>query len=158
MLTFLFIACVTGDQTFGAVNEVTGQDQGLAKLEYQPSEIIFTDVDVDFLSSGTLTISSVGDGALSIDKVDITNSADGAFYMDEASTEDLSLLPEISRDFIVTVLMETADVYLGELRVRSNDEDYRDLRIPLCAFPSGYEGDITCGAEEEVAEEDSGEQ
>ena len=159
MLTFLFIACTQGDQTFGAVNEVSGQDQGTAKLEYSPSEIIFSDVELDFLSSGTITITSVGDGALTIDKVDITNSADGAFYMDEASTENLSLQPEISRDFVVTVLMETSAVHIGELRIRSNDEDHRDVRIPLCAFPLGYEEELLCSNEStEDTEEDSGEQ
>ena len=152
MLTFLLIACTQGDQSFGAVNEVTGQDQGTALLEYSPAEIIFTDVELDFLGSGTLTITSIGDGALSIDKVDITNSADGAFYMDEASTENLSLQPEISRDFVVTILMETAATHIGELRIRSNDEAHRDVRIPLCAFPAGYEGEQVC------PEEDTGEQ
>ena len=159
MLTFFFIACTQGDQTFGAVNEVTGQNQGTAQLEYSPAEIIFSDVEVEFLSSGSLTIQSIGDGALAIDKVDITNSADGAFYMDEASTENLSLQPEITRDFVVTILMETAAVHIGELRIRSNDEDHRDVRIPLCAFPLGYEGELICAEEStENTGEDSGEQ
>jgi hypothetical protein len=158
MISLLFVACISGDQTFGAVNEVTGQDQGTAKLEYDPAVIIISDVEVDYLSSGTIMVTSIGDGALSIDKADISNSAEGAFYMDEESNEELSLLPEVSREFIVTVLMEEAIAHYGEMRIRSNDEEYRDLRIPLCAFPIGFEGETNCPIEEIEEAEDTAEE
>ena len=152
MLHLLFIACTQGEQTFGAVNETIGQDQGLAKLEYSPEYIIFSDVTLNILSSQKLTVRSVGDGALMIDKVDISNAANESFYMDESSTEDLSLLPDVTRDFDVTVTLKTNDAQYGELRIRSNDEDNRDVRVPLCAFPAGFEGNQACGNETDTGD------
>ena len=153
MLAWIVIACGQGDQTFGAVKEVSGQDQGTAMMTIEPLEILFEDVEVGILSSGSITITSVGDGALSIDSVDITNSVDGAFYMDSSSAEDLSLEPGITREIVATITMQTAEIHIGEMRVRSNDEDNRDVRIPMCAFPLGYDGEIACPSDEE---EDSG--
>ena len=153
MLAWIFIACGQGDQTFGAVKEVSGQDQGTAMMTIDPLEILFQEVEVGILSSGSLVITSVGDGTLAIDSVDITNSVDGAFYMDTSSAEDLSLEAGISREIIATVTMQTAEAHIGEMRVRSNDEDNRDVRIPLCAFPVGYDGEIACPTDEA---EDSG--
>ena len=153
MLAWIFIACGQGDQTFGAVKEVSGQDQGIAMMTIEPSEILFQEVEVGISTGEYLVITSVGDGALTIDSVDITNSVDGAFYLGTSSSEDLSLEPGISREIVATVTIQTDEVHIGEMRVRSNDEDNRDVRIPLCAFPKGYQGDIACPADEE---EDSG--
>ena len=153
MLAWIFIACGQGDQTFGAVKEVSGQDQGTAMMTIEPSEILFQNVKVGMTSGESLVITSVGDGTLAIDSVDITNSADGAFYLGVSSPEDLVLEPGVSSEIDATVTIQTAEVHIGEMRVRSNDEDNRDVRIPLCAFPEGYQGDIACPADED---EDSG--
>lgn len=100
----------------------------------------------------------MGDNNLVIDKVDITNSANGIFYIDTSSTQDITLAPDSQpRDFVVIVLTPDEELYQGEVRVKSNDADILDLRIPICTFPVGYEGETSCSSGE-TSEEDTAEE
>lgn len=115
-------------------------------MEYSPTELTITDVEPEITNSGVITVTSVGENALVIDKVDITDSADGIFYIDTSSTKDITLAAGSSRDFVVIVVTPDDAIYQGEARIKSNDADNLDLRIPICTFPSGYEGEKSCAA------------
>ena len=144
LITSLF-ACNSADQSFSAKDQNIYADDGYADLAYAPQEIVFTDMEPLITYSLSLTVESTGDATLLIDKVDITNSAEGIFYIDTSATEDVNLTPEVSREFIVIAqAQEEGATYFGEARIRSNVASASDIRIPLCGFPVGYEGALTC--------------
>ena len=109
-------------------------------LNVSHSQMDFEIEDFATTINDTLNVSSIGENALEISRIDITNSGNGIFYIEETEYVNLSLAPETSIDVLVIVsgLEEepTAAIW-GELRIRSNDEETSDLRIPLCAYPTG---------------------
>ncbi len=143
------LACNTADQGFSAQSQDIYADGGYAELTVSPGEVVFSEMEDGITYSTGFTVESIGETTLQIDKVDITNSAEGVFYVDTSATEDVNLDPGVSREFIVIAQATTADVYVGEARIRSNDAANRDLRVPLCAFPMGYEGELTCSEDTE---------
>ena len=147
-----FFACNTGDLGFSSTNDDIVMQQGDALMEWSPQEIIISDMEVGVTYSGIITITSVGENTLQIDKVDVTDSANGIFYMDTSITEDLSLSAGVSREVILIAQIEEANTYVGEVRIRSNYIHDTDVRIPVCAFPMGYEGELICGDSEEVVD------
>ena len=158
IITSIF-GCNSADQSFSAKNNDIYGDGGYADLTYSPEEIVFSDMEVLVTYSTELTVESTGDSTLKIDKVDITNSADGVFYIDTSNTEDVNLSPGVAREFIVIAQFQEEGVYYGEARIRSNVASASDIRIPLCAFPAGYEGELTCTEpvqEDTSTPEDSG--
>ncbi len=146
------IACNSADQGFSAQATDIYTDNGYASFEVTPQVIIFTEMEDGITYSSGFTVESTGDAMLQIDKVDITNSAEGVFYIDTSTTEDVNLDPGVSREFFVIAQAVTAGVYVGEARIKSNDSSNRDMRIPICAYPLGYEGALTCGDETDTAE------
>lgn len=148
LITFLF-ACNSADQSFSAKDQNIYADDGYADLTYAPQELVFADMEPLITYSLSLTVESTGEATLQIDKVDITNSAEGIFYIDTSSTEDVNLTPEVSREFIVIAqAQEEGATYFGEARIRSNVSSASDIRIPLCGFPAGYEGELTCSEDD----------
>jgi hypothetical protein len=154
LLSFLFSACGTGDQTFSAKDDTVLLEQGNATIEWSPGELVVVDVEQNITFSGILTVTAAGEHNLTIEKVDITDSNDGVFYIDVESTQDIVLMPGTSRDFVVIVLVDDDELHQGEVRVRSNDADNRSVFVPICTFPVGYEGDLHCAVDEVV--EDTG--
>ncbi len=145
LLIASLFACNSADQSFSAKDQDIYADDGYADLTYAPQELVFADMEPLITYSLSLTVESTGDATLLIDKVDITNSAEGIFYIDTSSTEDVNLTPEVSREFIVIAqAQEEGATYFGEARIRSNVASASDIRIPLCGFPLGYEGSLTC--------------
>ncbi len=146
------IACNTADQGFSAQSQDIYADGGYAELTVAPNEVVFSEMEDGITYSMGFTVESVGETTLQIDKVDITNSAEGVFYIDTSATEDVNLDPGVSREFIVIAQATTAGIYVGEARIRSNDSGNRDLRVPLCAFPLGYEGELTCSEDTDTVD------
>ncbi len=144
-LTLVF-ACKTADQGFTTQTQDIYGDGGFASLSWGPDELVFEEITEGITYSLEINIQSTGDNTLKIDKVDITDSADGVFYVDTSATEDIYLDPGVDRDFIVIAQTTTAGVFLGEVRIKSNDSENRDVRIPLCGFPVEYEGERTCSS------------
>lgn len=138
------IACNNADQSFSAQNKDIYANEGYAELVVSPTEVVFSDMEDGITYSASFSVESTGDSALIIDKVDITNSAEGVFYIDTSATEDVTLDPGVTREFIIIAQATTVGEYIGEARVRSNDASNGDFRVALCAFPLGYEGDLTC--------------
>ena len=152
MILPLMLAC-GGEQQFSNNNVDGVGEQGVAELSYAPAEMVFSGLNwQDGVSqSADFTITNNGDGNLSLSIVDISDSGGGAFYTTEET--NLVLQPDSERDFtVVATLTEFVDA-VGELRVKSNDADYLDLRIALYATPDGWTGDTTGGGD---TGEDSG--
>ena len=139
-------ACSPTNQTFSKTGDTVYGGDGFSEIAWSPAELVFTEMDLGFTYSMEITVSSNGESALLIDKADITNSADGVFYINTAETEDVTLSPGTERSFIVIAQATENGVYLGEARIKSNDSVNRDVRIPLCSFPIGYEGETTCSS------------
>ena len=145
LLITSFIACNSADQSFSAKDQNIYAEDGYADLTYTPQEIIFTEMELLITYSLGFTVESTGDATLQIDKVDITDSANGIFYVDTSATEDINLSPGVTREFIVIAQAQEEGVsYYGEARIRSNVSSASDIRIPLCGFPIGYDGALTC--------------
>lgn len=146
---FFLVAC-GGENNFNTGTDQGSEEQGVAQMVYSDDYIVFTDVlwDPKFpISSGkTFTVSNVGTNNLTISTLDIADSGGGVFFTEEQ--DDLILAPEVSKEItVVATLTEFAPGY-GELRIKSNFGEERDLRIPLCAFPEGYTDDMSCGVPE----------
>lgn len=156
LLLFSLLGCHTADLGFSATDDDIVMQQGEALMEWSPSTIVISDMEVGITYSGIITITSVGENTLQIDKVDVTDSANGVFYMDTSATEDLSLASGVPREIILIAQIEEANTYTGEVRIRSNFINDTDVRIPVCAFPLGYEGELLCG--DESASTDTGSQ
>ena len=144
VLFSFIIACNRADQSFSATNTDIIGDQGTISMEWSPSELVFMDMEPGFTYSGTIIVTSTGENVLQISKVDVTNSADGIFYTDTSSNTDITLGTDVSRDFIITAQINDNNAYIGEARIKGNDPSHRDVRIPLCAFPKDYQGDLAC--------------
>jgi hypothetical protein len=116
--------------------------------------MVFTDLNWEQgISSGQDFLgTNIGDNNLSLYTLDIADSGGGAFFVQEEN--DLVLAAGNERTFIVVATLYEEVTAVGQLRVKSNDADARDLRIPLCAFPMGYKGDTSCSLDDEV--DDSG--
>lgn len=143
-IALLLTACSPTNQTFSKTNDTVYGADGFAEITWSPNEIVFTEMEPMITYSQEFLVTSTGDSALMIDKVDITNSAEGVFYVDTSETQDVNLAPEVERAFIVIAQATETGVYLGEARIKSNDAVNRDVRIPLCGFPVGYDGTTTC--------------
>jgi hypothetical protein len=144
MILTLMLAC-GGEQQFTNNNTNGVGEQGVAELVYSPLEFTFTDLNWEdnVSKSAELTITNSGDGNLSLSVVDISDSGGGAFYTTEET--NLIIAPESERSFTVVATLTEFVAAEGELRVKSNDADYLDLRIPLYATPAGWTGDTTGG-------------
>lgn len=144
MIFPLMLAC-GGEQQFSNNNVAGVGEQGVAELAYTPAEMVFTELNWEdgVSQSANLTITNNGDGNLSLSIVDISDSGGGAFYTAEET--NLVLQPDSERDFTIVATLSEFAAAEGELRVKSNDADYLDLRIPLYATPAGWTGDTTGG-------------
>ena len=146
LCTLLSVACTSQNSTFSSKgDDNTTLDQGVGQLSYSPDTLLITDVQIGFAKAGTLTITSSGDNTLRIDSISLSNAGEGVFYVEERS--DLSLAPEQSTTVDVVANFENTGFVEGELRIRSNDADYRDLRIPVCAVTEDYTAPYSCGSD-----------
>jgi len=152
----LVVAGCDSETNFSNKSDDEVSVEGVAEMAYNPEYMVFTDLNWEQgVSFGQdFNISNVGDNNLTITTLDIANSGDGAFFVQEE--DNLILGPGLERTFTVVATLYEDRVAVGELRVKSNDADARDLRIPLCAFPAGYKGDTTCVTDEDTSE-DTGE-
>lgn len=137
-----------GETNFSNNSDDGASEQGVAQMVYSHESMIFTDLNwEDGISSGqAFTITNVGTNDLSVTTIDIADSGDGVFYVQ--GEDDLILAPELEREFTVVATLDVNAPAYGEMRIKSNYSEARDLRIPLCAFPAGYKGDMTCAADD----------
>ena len=141
-LVFFLIGCDTNsDLKYNeASSEQENTDELPGVLDVSHTQMEFEVEDFETTINDTLTVSSIGENPLEISRIDITNSGEGIFYIEETQYVNLSLDPESTVDVLVIVSglqQEPTEAIWGELRIRSNDEETSDLRIPLCAYPTG---------------------
>lgn len=136
ILGLALAACSKGDTSFSAGNGDGTTQVGNGGLEVTPSAgIVWEGLVPGFPCSEYLRIDSVGLEELNIDQVDITVSGDGVFTL-PSSHEGVSVPPGDFYELAVQATLSTLAPATGELRIKSNDEDNADLRLPLTANPA----------------------
>ena len=147
-LLFLFSLIACGDQNANFTQQPpeSNIDVGDPTLELSAEALYFVDVESGIASAQTITLTSTGDSVLEVSKLDLSNSSGGLFYIEDF--DSFSLNPSSSKEVTVLVTLNDEDFAFGELQIRSNDADYRDQRIPLCANKIGYEITDECDGPE----------
>ena len=138
----LLVAC-GGDQTFSASKQVANQDQGTGAMEVTPDPLVFTGLEVGLSQSMPFKVTNTGDGNLQVYKVDLTDSGvpdtggTAVFYIEEE--QDKILAADGEREFTVVATLSVEAPAVGEARIKTNDEDNMDFRLPLLAYPAGWD-------------------
>ena len=154
LFALLLMACSGQSSTFSSKGDDNSTlDQGVGQLTWSPEVLLIADVQLGIAQAGTLTITSSGDNTLRIDSISLSNAGDGVFYVEDRS--DLNLAPEQETTVDVVANFDNIGFAEGELRIRSNDADNRDLRIPVCAVTEGYPDPYSCGEESPPPDTDS---
>ena len=133
LIPSLLGACGTSTNFTQNTTPATGGGQPI--LDISAESLEFSDVEVGIVGSQTLIITSAGDSPLEISRIRLTNSAEEQFYIQEYDL--FTLDPESTKEIIVTVTLAEIGYTEGELQIRSNDADFRDLRVPLLAYTTG---------------------
>ncbi len=154
VLCALLLGC-DSDTQFSNTDVDGTNEQGVGALSLDPEELVFTDLSWEegVSQSMDITLTNVGDNNLSISVLDISDSGGGVFYTQDES--NIVLQPGGSRDFTVVATLSTYEVAEGKLRVKTNDADYLDHRVPLIAYPVGWDGSTSGG--EDSGADDTGE-
>lgn len=144
MYKFFFLVGVLGcdsnsDLKYNeASSEQENGDNLSGEVEISADQIELEVEDFETTVSSTLTVSSIGENPLLISRIDITNSGEGLFYVEEELDVELAVDSSLDVLIIASGLQEElTEPRWGELRVRSNDGSNPDIRVPLCAYPSG---------------------
>jgi hypothetical protein len=147
------MACA-GDTEFSSTPDDSIPETGVAELQLSDAEITISEINYSeqISKSAEFTISNIGDNTLQLYLVGLADSGDGAIYIEEETS--LSLLPGISREFAVVATLTEFISAEGSLRIKSNDSDYLDHRLPVYAFPAGWED--TGGADTGSGGDDTG--
>lgn len=152
ILFILCTGCASQNSTFSTKGDDNSTlDQGVGQIQWEPAYLLITDVQNGVAKSGTITLTSIGDNTLRIDSIGLSNAGDGVFYAEEK--DDLSLAPDQTTSIEVVAGFDATGFAEGEIRVRSNDADNRDLRIPVCAVSEEFTAEYSCG---DTTNEDTG--
>lgn len=141
-ILFSLAACGSSDTEFGAGgNDVTVPD-GDATMQLSADWFDWSGIVVGYSSSQELTVSSVGDGALSVYEMKLVTNPDAAFFFDEV--EDIRLEPGQEVTYAVVADLDVGwdlSTYAeGTLRIRTNDVECTEALLRLRAYPEGYTG------------------
>lgn len=149
----LLLAC-GGEQSFTTGTQGNTNDLGETMMTFSPQTILITDVDVagGVSKVGPIELRNVGTNDLVITRFSISDGGEGGVFLvvRQDEYEDSIISPEGSEEFLVTAQPAESLVgsgVFGELRISTNDPQYRDLRVPLCAYPTGWEEATPCTAD-----------
>lgn len=137
---FALSACASGEQGFGNTEQNSNVDEGNGTLEVSPTELVIEDVlwEDGVAGSGTITVTSVGDGTLRLYDVALSDTGGGALYMVPVD-EDINLATGVSRDFVINATLTEYAKVEGSLRIQSNDGEQQLIEVPITALPTGWE-------------------
>jgi hypothetical protein len=135
LLALGLVAC-QADTGFSGTQDDNNEIEGNGKLEITPTTLEFPDLEIGIASSELIKVTSVGDNTLKLYTVDLADSGGGVFYMEEESS--LSLAPGTVKEFTVVATAEEEGLFVGEMRLKTNDIDNLDLRITTTAWTPGY--------------------
>lgn len=132
-------ACSSGEQGFGNTSQNSNTDQGNGSMEISPTKLVIEDVNWEdgVAGSGTLTVTSTGDGTLRLYDVALSNTGDGALYMVPVD-EDINLATGVSREFVINSTLTEFEKVEGSLRIQSNDGEQQLVEVPIEALPAGW--------------------
>ena len=140
----LLVACQGDKVAVEAAEEDTAAPAGEpGRLAWSPGVLQFTELEPGVTGSAEAIIENTGTGALLVELLAIGDSASGTFYMQES--EDVELLPGESMDALVTATLAGEGYQHGALRIRSDDPEGGDVRVPLCAYSAGNAEEAACG-------------
>lgn len=132
-------ACTGTETEFSQRADNTVPESGVASLELSADELIIDEINyAEFISKSiNFSVTNVGDKTLQLYLVGLADSGDGVFYIEEET--DLALSPGISREFSVVATLSEFVSAEGSVRIKSNDSEYLDHRLPVYAYPAGWE-------------------
>ena len=138
-ILFGLSACTGAETEFSQRADNTVPESGVASLELSVDELIIDEINYAELISKSInfTVTNVGDNTLQLYMVGLADSGDGVFYIEEET--DLALSPGISREFSVVATLSEFVSAEGSVRIKSNDSAYLDHRLPVYAYPAGWE-------------------
>src|SRR3954469_16627931 len=125
----LLVGCQPQDTGLGTKNGNEEVGSGNGKLEVDPTELFFLDCALTFSNGKPVTVTSTGDADLKITQVRIvsnakqTNPADGTdpnVFCFQETTDDITLAPGATKDFIVNATLYEDLPADGELRILNN--------------------------------------
>ena len=136
-----------GEQNFSQNDDDGEGEQGVADLSLSAEYLVFTEVNYEQVVSKSqpLTVTNIGDNELKVSTIDIADSGGGVFYVFEE--HDVIIAPGASEDFEIVATMTQNTPAVGSLRLETNDAEYLNHRLPLCAFPAGWAGSVECAAD-----------
>ncbi|MCB9777157.1 MAG: hypothetical protein H6742_01170 [Alphaproteobacteria bacterium] len=137
----LLVAC-GGDTGFSAGDNSNDELRGTGSVQLYPADqLSWEGLWPGIACSQYMRLESIGDSDLIIDRVDIVESGGGVFTMSEVMDEVVN--PGEAFEFTVQATLSDPADATGELRIRSNDADTPDIRIPLVGAvdPDWTEGD-----------------
>ena len=135
MLLMAAMACTPTSTGLGTVSKVSEGVEGDPLLVWTPTELIIQDCPLNEARSGSVEISNTGTAALSIYAIELIGD-DDIFYFEKR--EDLEFATGVSDSYAVAATLTTNEPAEAQLRVTSNDQENRDLRITVHAWPVGY--------------------
>ncbi|MCK6505235.1 hypothetical protein L6R53_17855 [Myxococcota bacterium] len=136
LIALALVACAKGDTSFSAGQGDGTTQIGNGGMEVYPAEgLVWEGLVTGFPCSEYLRIESVGLEELNIASVDVTVSGDGVFTL-PSTHEGISVAPGDFYELSVQATLSTMEAVTGELRIKSNDEENGDLRLPLTANPA----------------------
>jgi len=135
LIHLVFVGCTSGDQQFSESDVDGTNQQGTTKMFLEPTELSFTDLNWEEGVSASMdfTVTNVGAANLELTVIDIADSGDDVFYMVEQT--NIIVIPKDSRTFTVAATLNEYIQATGTLRIKANDIDYLDYRMPLTATP-----------------------
>lgn len=148
-LALVLTACGGGETSFTTGNKDNQNQVGTGQLEVIPADgVVWEGLIPGYPCTEYVRIDSVGIEDLNIDQIDVVDSGGGVFSLPD-SHSGISLPPGESYELQVQATLSVLEGTTGELRIKSNDEETVDLRLPLTANPAedwetGDSGDPPC--------------
>lgn len=130
----VFLGC-SSETGFGNAGDTVEKMYGNGQIEYTPTSLDFSDLDVGVARSQYLKVTSVGEEQLVIYEIRVFDSADGVFYMEE--DQDVILAPGQYKEYPVTATLQTAESFEGSIRIECNDLESTTFYVDLLATPVG---------------------
>ena len=155
MRTLCFLIAIgCGESSTGFIDTTSDTSpEPAGVLSVEPAIITWQDLEVGVSGAQEFVVSNIGDNMLDVERIDITNSGNGTFNLDEDANRGIMIEPGESHTAIgVAVLLEAGSAQ-GEFRIRSNDSNTPDFRITLCAY-SPDQGTAVNNCEAEATNEE----
>lgn len=135
-LTLALTACGGGETNFSNSQQDNQNQVGTGMLEVIPAAgVVWEGLVPGYPCTEYVRIDSVGIENLNIDRVDIVDSGDGVFSLPDTHS-NITIAPGDSYELTVQASLSSLTLVTGELRIKSNDEETVDLRLPLTANPA----------------------